>query len=131
MSIALLLVIHIFHTFIWVLTPHVAPKTLPKVGWALYKYVFRRNSTFIGTMIIGAILAEGVVSWGVDSFWNRANKGVCCHTSSTFVSRLLIFVFYLFYFTSLHFIFIFPFFFFYRNNGRMSRTVMKNLISKQ
>lgn len=54
-----------------------APKTLPKFGAALYNTLLKRNSTFIATIVIGAVVAEGVVNWAVDSAWDRANRGVC------------------------------------------------------
>jgi len=42
---------------------------------SLYTNVFKRNSTFIGFILVGAVLFEVSTNTTIDSVWNRLNKG--------------------------------------------------------
>lgn len=42
----------------------------------LYNFFFRRTSTFAVTLLVGAVFFERVFDYGMDSIWNRMNRGV-------------------------------------------------------
>ena len=43
----------------------------------IYNAVFRRTSTFVLTIVVGAVLFERVFDQGMDNFYERVNQGVC------------------------------------------------------
>lgn len=45
-----------------------------------YNTLFRRSSTFLLTIVVGAVLFERVFDEGLDRVWERNNEGVCKQT---------------------------------------------------
>ncbi|KAK5779846.1 hypothetical protein RI543_002382 [Arxiozyma heterogenica] len=42
---------------------------------SLYKLVFRRNSVFIGSIFLGALVFQTTFDVGINKFWSTYNKG--------------------------------------------------------
>ena len=42
----------------------------------LYNSLFRRSSTFLLTIVVGAVVFERVFDEGMDKLWERMNHGV-------------------------------------------------------
>lgn len=45
-------------------------------GRQIYNALFRRTSTFVLTIVVGAVLFERVFDQGMDNFYERVNQGV-------------------------------------------------------
>ena len=45
-------------------------------GRAVYNLLFRRTSTFVVTILVGAVFFERAFDVGADRLWERMNKGV-------------------------------------------------------
>eukprot|EP01133_Synstelium_polycarpum_P014795 gene14795-17489_t len=48
---------------------------MDRITGLLYKTLFKRNSTFIATAIVGAFVFESTVHSTVDCFFEKANTG--------------------------------------------------------
>ena len=45
-------------------------------GRAVYNLLFRRTSTYVVTILVGAVFFERAFDRGADALWERMNKGV-------------------------------------------------------
>lgn len=46
------------------------------LGATVYNLLFRRTSTYLLTILVGAVFFERTFDHAVDSWWDRRNKGV-------------------------------------------------------
>ena len=46
------------------------------IGRTLYNVFFRRTSTFMVSIIVGAVFFERFFDSGADAVWDRMNRGV-------------------------------------------------------
>ena len=53
-------------------------------GKTVYNTLFRRSSTFFVTILAGAFVFERIFDYGMDSFWDRMNRGVSSRALSLF-----------------------------------------------
>ena len=51
---------------------------------SLYNIFFRRTSTFVVTMLVGAVFFERAFDKGADSLWDRLNHGVSAREKLVF-----------------------------------------------
>ncbi|CAL9735059.1 cytochrome b-c1 complex subunit 9, mitochondrial [Monosporozyma servazzii] len=42
---------------------------------SIYKVVFRRNSVFVGTVFLGALIFQTSFDVGINKFWTSYNRG--------------------------------------------------------
>ena len=47
------------------------------VGTRLYNIFFRRTSAYMVTLLVGAVFFERTFDYGMDSLWDKMNRGVC------------------------------------------------------
>eukprot|EP00898_Chlorokybus_atmophyticus_P002176 jgi/Chlat1/295/Chrsp1S03165 len=40
-----------------------------------YKTLMKRNSVYVGFIVVGALVGERVVDYGINKFWTMHNKG--------------------------------------------------------
>lgn len=61
----------------------------------LYQRVFKKTSTMALTMVIGAVIFEKVFDEGIDTMWEKMNRGVSrfLHSGSSLVTFMKLDVF--------------------------------------
>ncbi len=57
------------------------------IGRTVYNALFRRTSTFILTMVVGAVFFERAFDVGADRLWERMNQGVSVRPTILFVAH--------------------------------------------